>query len=394
MMILPLRDVPELGGGDPIDARLGPVAVSPARRRRPRWLRATLALGLSPTPVPGLVLLPVGMALGPHGIGVLSHTTLSYLDPAMSVALTALGVFIGLGLVLRRPREGRLMASASAEALVTMVVVAGGLYGARTLLWPDAAGPLWFPIAAVAICASASSTASGREQGPMSALAARIGDLDDVLPVILGGLVLAFMQASGAVPALRLFGQSIAVALIVAMAGWLLVSDVVSDSEQRVFALGALLLLAGVAEYLTLSALMAGFVAGVFWNVAAPRVRDRIARDIRHVQHPLVVLLLLVAGARVEPSPSIAVLAIAYVLFRIVGKLAGGLVAERVARLPEGSGLGIYLLSPGVIGIAFALNALHVGQGDTGTRVLTAVVLGSIASELLSMFVHPREERP
>jgi Kef-type K+ transport system membrane component KefB len=391
MSILPLRDVPELGGRDPIDAQLGPAAVSPAHPRRARLLHARLALGLSPTPVPGLVLLPLGIALGPHGIGVLSTNTLSYLDPAMSVALTALGVFIGLGLVLRRPRENRLVASASVEALVTMLVVGAGLYGARALVWPDLGGPLWFIIAALAICASASSTASSPEHGTMSALAARIGDLDDVLPVILGGLALAFMRESAAVPALWLFSQSVAVALVVAVAGWLLVSDVASDSEQRVFALGALLLLAGVAEYLALSALMAGFVAGLFWNAAAPRVRDRIARDVRHVQHPLVVLLLLVAGARVEVSPAVASLTVGYVLFRITGKIAGGWVAARVAQLPARSSLGVYLLSPGVIGIAFALNALSAGQGDAGTRVLTAVVFGSIASELLSLFVHPPE---
>ncbi len=392
MMILPLRDVPELGGGDPIDARLGPVAISAARPRRARWLRARLALGLAPIPVPGLVLLPLGIALGPHGLGALSAKTLPYLDPAISVALTALGVFIGLGLVFRSPREGRLAISASAEALVTMVVVGAGLYAARALVWPEAGGLLWFVIATLAICASASSTAAGPEHGITGALAARIGDLDDVLPVILGGLALAFMRESLVAPSLSLFGQSIAVALVVAVAGALLVSHVASDSEQRVFALGALLLLAGVAEYLALSALMSGFVAGLFWNVAAPRVRDRIARDIRHVQHPLVVLLLLVAGARVEASAAIAALAVSYVLFRTLGKVAGGWMAARVAGLRAPFSLGVFLLSPGVIGIAFALNALQIGDGSVGLRALSAVVFGSIAFELLSLFVHPPEE--
>ena len=105
MMILPLRDAPELGGSDPIDARIGSVpAFAPPGPRR-QWLRPRLALGLTPTPVPGLVLLPVGIALGPHGIGVLSPTALSYLDPVIAVALTALGTFIGLGLSLRTGRE-------------------------------------------------------------------------------------------------------------------------------------------------------------------------------------------------------------------------------------------------------------------------------------------------
>ena len=392
MMILPLRDVPELGGRDPIDARLGTVAGLPARPRRARWLRARLALGLAPTPVPGVVLLPLGMALGPHGLGMLSSRTLTYLDPAISVALTALGVFIGLGLVLRRPRENQLLAAASVEALATIVTVAGALFAAGTFLWPDASAPTWFAIATVAICASASSTAAGPGHGPTGAAAARIGDLDDVVPVILGGLVLAWAREGLVWPSVLLFLQSIALGLVIAIAGALLVSDVASDSEQRVFALGALLLLAGIAEYLALSALLTGFVAGLFWNLAAPRVRDRIARDVRHVQHPLVVLLLLLAGARVEAPGAAAMLTIAYVLFRLVGKIAGGWAAARVARVQAPMSLGLYLLSPGVIGIAFALNAVPAASAEMGARVLAAVVFGSLVFELISLLVHPPEE--
>lgn len=392
MMILPLRDAPELGGSDPIDVRIGSVPFAPPRRSRPRWLRATLALGLSPTPVPGLVLLPLGIALGPHGLGVLSPIALSYLDPVIAVALTALGAFIGLGLSLASRHERRLVTAASLEALITMIVVASGVYGARSFAWPGLDGTIWLPVLALAICASASSTFSTPEHGTMGTTASRIGDLDDVLPVILGGVVLALVREGAPEPALRLLGQFSGLTLLVAISGWLLVSDVASESEQRVFALGALLLIAGLAEFLALSALMGGFVAGVFWNIAAPHVRDRIARDVRHVQHPLVVLLLLIAGARVEASLTIAILSVAYVLFRLIGKLAAGWVAAHMAALGGRSNLGVYLLSPGVIGVAFALNAVHVWPGGAGTRLLSVVVFGSIVSELLSLFVHPREE--
>ena len=62
-----------------------------------------------------------------------------------------------------------------------------------------------------------------------------------------------------------------------------------------------------------------------------------------------------------------------------------------MARLPRSANLGIYLLSPGVIGIAFALNAVRVWPDEAGRIILSAVVFGSIGSELLSLFVHPRE---
>jgi len=394
MMILPLRDAPELGGSDPIDARLGLAPSLPAKPRGPRWLRLTLALGLAPTPVPGLILLPLGIALGPHGLNVLSVRVVAYLDPVVPVALAALGIFIGLGLRLRRPRETGLVVAASLEAAVTVLVVSGGVFAARDLLWPDSAGPLWFVVLTLGICASASSSVSGAGQSRASVLASRIGELDDVLPVILGGLMLVWLRTPLPLPALALFGQTLGVALAIALAGWLLVADVASDSEQRVFAVGALLLLAGVAEYLSLSALLIGFVAGVFWNISASPVRDRFERDVRHLQHPLVVLVLLLAGARVTVTPGLAALAVAYVLFRIVGKVVGGWFAGRVAAPVRPVHLGVRLISPGVIGIAFALNALDAGPPDIGERVLAVVVIGSLLSELFSLLVHPAEDQP
>ena len=51
-----------------------------------RWSRSRLALGLSPTPIPGLVLI-AGLVIGPHGIHLLSESMLSFLDPAVSARL-------------------------------------------------------------------------------------------------------------------------------------------------------------------------------------------------------------------------------------------------------------------------------------------------------------------
>ena len=87
-------DTANVEGAEPLDARLG--GLSGNRARTPhRWTaRTRLALGLSPTPRPGLVLIPLGMALGPHGLGVLSDSVLTIVDPAVSVALAALGAFV------------------------------------------------------------------------------------------------------------------------------------------------------------------------------------------------------------------------------------------------------------------------------------------------------------
>ena len=129
----------------------GEIALKLPSRRR-------LALGLSPTPSPGLILLLFGMALGPMGIGLLSEPVLAALDPAVSVALAALGVFVGLDLKLRRPREDRLLAAASLEAGATILVVAGGVLLVHSLSPSSSLGNPWLFAVMLGLCASSSST--------------------------------------------------------------------------------------------------------------------------------------------------------------------------------------------------------------------------------------------
>ncbi|MGH9331185.1 MAG: hypothetical protein ACRD09_12135, partial [Vicinamibacterales bacterium] len=145
---------------DPLDARLGYVPDA-GRGGRRRWTGIRLALGLSPTPVPGLVLLPLGVALGPHGLGLLSPIVLAYLDPAVSVAVATLGVFVGLGLDARRPHEGRLLAAASVEAALTVTLVGAGVLLALLALRlapVDAGLAPWLIALLIGVCAASSST--------------------------------------------------------------------------------------------------------------------------------------------------------------------------------------------------------------------------------------------
>jgi hypothetical protein len=373
---------------DPLDARLGYVGpAAPSSRRK----GARLALGLSPTPVPGLVLLPLGMALGPQGLGLLSPAVLSFLDPAVSVAIASLGVFVGLGLEARRPQEGRLLAAASLEAALTVALVVGGVLVALRRAPFDPGLMPWIFALIVGICAASSSTTAIEWPDHPGVKATRIGDLDDVLAILAGGAALAWIRVSDPQGVAALAGQSAAIALILALAGWLLVTQAATDSEQRVFVLGTLLLLGGAVAYLSLSALFAGLIAGVFWNAAGGPARDRIGRDLRHVQHPLVVLLLLTAGAHVRVWPALAVLVPVYLLFRIAGKVAGGWIAGRIAGDDRPIRVGLYLVSPGMIAVALALDVLQAGGTDRGGLLLSAVVAGSLGSELISILVHPRE---
>jgi hypothetical protein len=48
------------------------------------------------------------------------------------------------------------------------------------------------------------------------------------------------------------------------------------------------------------------------------------------------------------------------------------------------------LIAPGVIGVAFAVNALQTGaNADAAALWLTAAVVGSLGSELLAVLAYP-----
>jgi hypothetical protein len=372
-------------GGDPLDAYAAGTTAQPGRR----WPSRRLALGLSPTPRPGLVLLLVGLALGPQGLGVLSASVLTSLDPAVSAALAALGVLVGLHIQVRPHRELRLVAAASIEAGATILIVSGGvvILHALSAATEPALGLLALMLG---ICAAPSSTAVEDSGEPHHAVAARIGDLDDVLPIVAGVLAVAWTRSGTALSVTGLIVQGGLIALAIAAAAALLTAQTPSASEQRVFSIGALLLLGGAAAHLGLSALCVGLLAGLFWNTTRLAGRDPIARDIQSLQHPLVFLLLLVAGARLELSLALFGLVAAYMVFRIVGKMTGAWLAGRAAPdLPHD--LGLSLSAPGVVAIAIALDLLQAQQGsETSVRLFAIVIAGSLGSELLSWLASRR----
>ena len=152
--------------------------------------------------------------------------------------------------------------------------------------------------------------------------------------------------------------------------------------------LGSLALLGGAADYMQCSPLLAGMVAGLSWTLLPGRA-DRIVReDVGRFQHPLVLLLLISAGALITVTPLAIWLLAPFVVFRLTGKMIGAWAAARV--LPVGAGdLAAYFMPPGLLGIALAINFLDVSATPTAVAVTTAVALGTLASEALAVFALP-----
>jgi hypothetical protein len=378
----------ELGGPDPLDRRLGAPPPSPLH-----WLfsllRTRSALGLAPSLTPAVVFLPIGVLLGPHGLNLITGDVVTLLDLAVTLALTMLGVFVGTAFGREIRSAGRLFAAASLESGVTIVAVAG----ATAYLVVNAGVPLGAPVITVALalglCASASSaTSADPDLDPTAAIATRVADLDDVLPIVMAAVVFALATGAGSERwwlVLTPLGAGLAVGVI----GWLLFERAESVAERGVYVLGALALAGGAAAYLRVSPLSIGLVAGVVWTLTPGRADRVVKDDMGKLQHPLVVLLLVTAGALWSPSTAGTWLLVPFLLFRLAGKVAGAWVSSRLLDDVAPGDLAAYLMSPGVIGIAFALNFRQVLPPETGEALLWAVAVGTAVFEVFAVAALP-----
>lgn len=389
-----MRSIRQIGSnGDPLDVQLNRAgAAPPSEARAPRW-HVRMGLGWSADSPPALLLLLVGVALGPQALDILTPAVLSALDPALPVALAALGVHVALGLPFsRRPSDdASLVVQASLQGLVTGVVVAAGMLLLQTEGLTQPSFHAWVVALVAGACAALSTRLVSDSDPAAQTIDVRVQQFDALLPLLAGAGILAWVREGSLFPAVLLLLNSAGLALVSAAAGWLLLTRTTSDSDARILGAAVLLLVGGLADYLSMSALLSGLIAGLFWRASPGQAGEWLRRDVRHVLHPLIVLMLIVAGARVTVDTSIVTLAFGYVLLRALGKLTGAWVARRAGGAPLPADLGTALLAPGILGIAFVINAVRAA-GPQADALISIVVFGTIASQLLAALRRPRED--
>jgi hypothetical protein len=379
----------ELGGPDPIDRRLG----VPARPSPLTWLLSLLrtrsALGLAPSLTPAVIFLPLGVLLGPHVLGWITPRLLDRLGLAVTIALAVLGVLVGMALGREIRTAARLFFAASMESAVTTVMVAGAAaYFIAETQVPLDASLIGFALA-LGLCASASSATSAHpDSEPAAAVATRVADLDDVLPIALAVVVFALIGASTRADMWMMTLTPPVIGLAVGAIGWLVFERAESGPERILFVLSSLALAGGAAAYLHVSPLAVGLVAGVTWTLVPGRVDRVVENDLRRVQHPLVVLLLVTAGASATFSAAAVWLLPPYLLFRLAGKVAGAWLSAPFVEV-RSSDLASFLMPPGVLAVAFALNFSQLLPAASGQMLLSTVAVGTAAFELFALAVVP-----
>ena len=322
-------------------------------------------------------LLLLGIAVGPHGLNLLSSSILLLLDPGIAMALAMLGVFVGLSFNPRHPGLVGIFAASGARTAITILAV-GATVLASFPFWQNSVSPLWLLSLMVGVCAAVSETANDV-------------NVDDALVIVSGGLIVAAIRAPAATSLFPAMLALAGISIFVAVAGWLLVGQTNSEGEQHVFVVGSLLLLGGAATYVSLSAVFAGLAGGLAWNQAGRLPKVRIVRDLHYFQHPLVVLVLVTAGAAATVSIDAVAIALVLVAVRSVSRPIGSWLSRRLSDVASRPEEDPSLISAGLIGISLALDLFRAdGRPDWAVTLLAAIVIGNMVSDTIASFVPAR----
>jgi hypothetical protein len=104
------------------------------------------------------------------------------------------------------------------------------------------------------------------------------------------------------------------------------------------------------------------------------------------------VLLLVTAGAMAVPSMAALWLLPPYILFRMSGKVIGAWLSARLVEV-SAADLAAYLMSPGVLAVALALNFRQMLPVPAGETLMSTVAIGTAAFELFALAVVPHWRR-
>ena len=335
----------------------------------------------------------VGILVGPHVFGWISHDNLTALTVFSQVVLGLILFSIGSVFEFSRMRAtGAAIASITlVESSMAAILVGGGMLLAGQP-WPVA-----LLLGTIAMETAAATTLMVMREcnshGPLTDTLTGVIGINNVLCLLAFSMVAAGLEISGSwaqawnwyaiyasvYPLVWQIVGSLALGLLVGvlLAGWS--ARVVEKGETLILLSGCVLLCVGVAQILRLSPLVASLAVGATMVNLSAQSR-RFFEALGETDPPLYAIFFVIAGADLDVTllGTLGTLGLIYVLGRSTAKLLGPWIAARRTDLPETvrSGLGLTMLSQA--GLAIGLT-IAVGERFPGLApIVNTVVLGAV----------------
>jgi Kef-type K+ transport system membrane component KefB len=339
----------------------------------------------------GLPFLFLGFALGPNLLQVLPGSAVDQLTPLLALGLGWIGLLFGLQLDRDHLRQfpRRYLAITLVQASVAfLVVLAVGLL-AIVAGFSRAAGPVVLAAAATACVSTPAAIAlisnTYMARGRVTRLLFYVASLDAAVGIVAIGVTHAIYHTApiGAGPIMSPI-EWLAISVLLGFFFGVLFLSLTRirprNEEFMLLLIGLVLFAAGTAFFLGLSPLLVAMITGVVIGNLSP-LRRRVYAALADWEKPIYVMLLVLAGALLRfPSWWIVPLVAAYVVGRILAKLAGGYLASRVALedvdLPKRLGLG--LTPQGGISLAIAISFVLIYVPDMQLEAAVDVFFATV----------------
>ncbi len=350
----------------------------------------------------GVEFLLVGAVLGPSGLGVLDRQTVYGLEPFAVLALTWVGLLMGLQLRYRHlthfpPTYFRVALVEGTVALVLGFAVLATIFHLWTPGEP-AAMERWRAALCLAAVGALSSPSAAALHGPGEARAGHAAGLLRFVPAIdpliaLTGFTFLFSVwhvSSGVLTVAPNAGQW----LLISVAGglalgfvFLLLLRTTSEADEIVLVvLGMAVFAGGLASVFHLSPLVIGLVVGIVLGNAA-RSQEKLMPIFLRLERPLYIALLVLAGAAWQfGDPWGYGLAAIYLVVRVGVKYAGIRAALVTTPLPFRPPRHWWLgtLPQGAMAVAIAVSYAVVYRDELAMRIFSAILVSTALLTLAS----------
>lgn len=343
-----------------------------------------------------------GVAVGPAGLGWVSHENLSALEVFSEVALGLILFSIGSVFEFGRVRKAgsAILRLTAFESLAAGLLVAGSmlLFGQR---WEVA-----LVLGSIAMATAPASTLmvlrERNASGPLTDALTGVIGINNILCLTAfalvaaaidlstagsGGEALRTIYRSGYMLIWQLVG-SVALGFLVGilLAAW--AKRVTEHGEVLILFIGAVLLCVGTALLLELSTLMASLAVGATMANLSSQTR-RVLDELSQSDPPFYAIFFVIAGAGLDLALilELGLLGLVYVGFRALGKAGGAKIGARRSGFDPSvqKYLGLALMSQADLAIGIALTVdkrfPEIAAAVT-TVVLAAVTICDLAGPI------------
>ena len=365
-----------------------------------RVVRFQERLGVSGVITAGFPFVALGLIAGLPSIGILNGEVLERLRPVLHFGLGWLGFIIGAQLdirVLDRVPKGTaylILVEALGPFGITaagcgIVMLSFGMSISDVATWRDM----------ILLGTAAAMTAPRKFRGFANrtwhegrGVDVLLGQLDELVGVIGLLFITAYFRSSTTgttwtLPDTAWVFVSLGLGVAIGVLIFAMIRVPVSNAEFLAVVLGGIAFASGLAGYLELSPIAICFIAGVLVTNFPNEQRDSIFRILNHLERPVHLLFLIIAGALWSATDWRGwALVPLFVAGRVIGKWIGVIASKTVvgASLPSAFVDQRQLVTP-MSGLAIALvisvESLYHDEGIPW--IVTAVIGGSIVTELL-----------